>query len=85
MIAVAEAQHRASQTAVARRTLVTAQRQIQHFYEGDHWNEYPRANYLLDIVQARLALSDAAGAAQTAQTITTPDYRTQAIQARRQL
>ena len=81
MIAVAEAQHRAGQAASARRTLVTAQRRVQHFYEGDHWNGYPRAYYLLDIVQAQLALGDAAGAAQTAQTITTPDYRPRALQA----
>lgn len=81
MIAVAEAQHQAGQTEAAYRTLVTAQRRVQHFYEGDHWNGYPRANYLLDIVQAQVALGDAAGAAQTAQTITTPDYRIQALQA----
>lgn len=52
MMAVAEAQYQAGQTPAAHRTLVTAQRRIQHFYEGDHWNGYPRANYLLDIVQA---------------------------------
>lgn len=85
MIAVAKAQHRAGQVAAAHRTLVTAQQRIQHFYEGDHWNGYPRANYLLDIVQAQLAVGDAAGAAQTAQTITTPDYRIQALKATGQL
>jgi hypothetical protein len=81
MIAVAEAQHQASQMEAARRTLVSAQRRIQHFYEGDHWNGYPRAYYLLEVVQAQLALGDAIGAAQTAQTITTPDYRARALQA----
>lgn len=81
MMAVAKAQHQAGQVAAAWRTLVTAQRRIQHFYEGDHWNGYPRAYYLLDIVQGQLALGDASGAAQTAQTITTPHYRAQALQA----
>ena len=85
MIAVAEAQYQAGLMAAAHRTLVTAQRRVQHFYEGDHWNGYPRANYLLDIVQAQLAVDDAFGAAQTAQTITAPDYRIQALQATGQL
>ena len=76
----AEAQHRAGQAA-ARRMLVPAQRRVQHSCEGDHWNGYPRAYYLRDIVQAQLALDDAAGAARTAQTITTPDYRARALQA----
>lgn len=85
MIAVAEAQHRAGQIEAAWRTLVTAQRQVQHFYEGGHWNGYPRAYYLLDLVQAQLALGDAAGAAQTALTMTTPDYRARAFQATGQI
>lgn len=75
MIAVAEAQRQAGQVAAARRTLATAQRQVQQFYEGDHWNGYPRAHYLLDLVHAQVAIGDPAGASQTAQLIYRPEYQ----------
>lgn len=81
MIAVAQAQHQAGQVAAARRTLATAQRQVQQFYEGDHWNGYPRAYYLLDLMRAQVAIGDTAGAAQAAQLIDRPEYQRQALRA----
>lgn len=79
MIAVAEAQHRAGQSGAAHQTLSTAQRQVQQFYKGDHWNGYPRATYLLDLVRAQVAVGDVAGATRTAQLIDRPEEHGQAL------
>ena len=79
MIAVAQAQHQAGQAVAARRTLTAARRQVQQFYEGDHWNGYPRAYYLLDLVRAQVAINDPAGAAQTTELIDRPEEQGQAL------
>ena len=79
--AIAAAQAQAGNDEAARQTLVAAQQHLQTWSEGDSRMGYPRAYYLAELVRAQLAIGDRAGAEQTAQTITVPEYRARALQA----
>jgi hypothetical protein len=75
MLEIAQAQQAASQLDAARRTLRTAQRHIQHFYEGDIKIGYPRAYYLTLVAEAQVQLHDLTSAATTLASITPTQER----------
>lgn len=79
--AIAEALVRAGAPGEARQTLVAAQQHLQTWSAGDHWHGYPREDALCAIVQAQLSIGDVTGATHTAQSITRPEYQSQALRA----
>jgi hypothetical protein len=79
MLEITQAQQQASQLDAARRTLRTAQRHIQHFYEGDIKIGYPRAYYLTLVAEAQVQLHDLTSAAATLASITPIQEREQAM------
>jgi len=81
LLAIAEAQHARGDNEAAQQTLRTLQQQVQQWGEGDSRTGYPRAYYLLEVVQAQLRVGDVAGATQTAQLITIAEYWQRAEQA----